>query len=57
MNTVEAIRRRMSDGAPDDGDLFWCKQRLAALRGWPDGLSVEQAAEIDTLVEWMQAHG
>ena len=57
MNSIEQIRRRMRDGTPIDGDLSWCKQRLKALRNWPEELTVEQAAEVDTLVRWIEEHG
>ena len=57
MNSIEQIRRRMRDGTPIDGDLSWCKQRLKALRNWPEELTIEQAAEVDTLVRWVKEHG
>lgn len=57
MNDIDSIRRRMFDGTPADGDIAWCKQRLKALRNWPDTLSVEQEQELDTLVRWVKEHG
>lgn len=57
MNSVEQTRKRMAAGAPIDGDLAWCRQRLRALREWPEALDEAQSSEMDTLVRWIEEHG
>lgn len=57
MNTIEQIRKRMAAGEPIDGDVSWCKQRLRALKEWPEPLDEAQAVEVDQLVKWLATHG
>ena len=54
---VAAIRRRLQSGIPDLGDIAWCKQRLQALKDWPDALDGNQAAEFLELKKWIREHG
>ena len=53
-NNVEKIRQRMRDGRPLDGDLSWCRQRLNALRDWPDDLDYHQEQEALQLQQWLE---
>ena len=57
MNDVAAIRRRMFNGTPEEGDVSWCRQRIKALENWPESLSEEQEMELNTLREWVKEHG
>ena len=51
---VEAIRQRMRNGQPDEGDLAWCKQRLRALREWPEPLNYIEHEEVIQIQTWLQ---
>lgn len=55
-NDITQLRWRMSNGAPIDGDLDWCKRRLQVLEEWPDDLTREQQAEMVQLRTWIKEY-
>jgi hypothetical protein len=50
---IAALRKRMAEGHPVEGDLEWCKRRLSVLNDWPDPLSLEQWKEHKLLGQWL----
>lgn len=57
MTSIESIRRRLRSGIPEPGDISWCRQRLQALKDWPDALDGNQAAEYLELKKWIGEYG
>ncbi len=55
-NDIQQLRWRMTNGAPIEGDLAWCKQRLRVLENWCDPLTREQQAEMTTLKTWIEEY-
>jgi hypothetical protein len=53
---IAALRKRMAEGRPVEGDLEWCKRRLSVLNDWPDTLSREQHKEVGQLTEWLREY-
>ena len=55
-NAIEQLRWRMTNGAPIEGDLAWCKRRLLALEEWPEPLNRAQQIEKVTLETWIKEY-
>lgn len=56
MTDIEKIRARLASGELMDGDLSWCKQRINALKTWPDPLTYEQQTELVKLKAYLEAY-
>ena len=53
MNAIASLRKRLAQGEPIEGDLSWCRRRLAVLETWPEPLTLEQHKEAGQLREWI----
>lgn len=53
---ITALRKRMAEGTPVEGDLSWCQRRLDVLGEWPEALTREQLAEQRQLSEWVREY-
>lgn len=53
-DSIIALRKRMANNEPVEGDLSWCKRRVGVLNDWPVALSHEQESELRQLQTWLQ---
>jgi hypothetical protein len=52
-NDITALRKRMAEGRPIDGDLNWLRRRKDVLAEWPEPLSREQELEMRQIETWL----